>query len=188
MTAEITGILLAGGLGRRMGGADKGLFAYQGQPLVVQVIDRLRPQVGRLILSANRNLEAYRALGFPVVTDGLEGFQGPLAGILAAGGLARGDWLLVCPCDTPLLPLDLGARLLKAAQQRPASVALAHDGARCQQLCLLLRRALLPSMADWLQRGERRVMGWVETQDWTAVDFSDQPGAFRNLNALSAGG
>jgi molybdenum cofactor guanylyltransferase len=184
MPAEITGILLAGGRGRRMGGLDKGLIPYRGQPLVVQVIERLRPQVGRLILSANRNLEAYRALGFPVVMDGVAGFQGPLAGILAAGRQASSDWLLVCPCDTPLLPLDLGARLRAAAEQRVVSVALAHDGERYQQICLLLRRALLPGLEDWLQRGERRVMGWVESQDWTAVDFSDQPGAFRNLNEL----
>ncbi|MBF0257058.1 MAG: molybdenum cofactor guanylyltransferase [Gammaproteobacteria bacterium] len=184
MHAEVTGIILAGGRGQRMGGLDKGLVEYQGRPLVSHLIERLQPQVDRLIISANRNLECYRQFGLAVVSDMHQDFQGPLAGILAAGRECQSPWLLIAPCDLPQLPLDLSARLLAAVQQRPAQIALAHDGQRSQQLCLLLQRSLLDDLSLYLASGERRVISWIERHPWTQVDFADQPQAFHNLNYL----
>lgn len=182
MHTDISAILLAGGRGSRMGGIDKGLHDYRGQPLIAHAIERIRPQVDHLIISANRNLDSYRQFSHPVITDHLDDFQGPLAGILAAGRTAHSTWLLICPCDIPAVPLDLSVRLLAAVQERPASIALAHDGERSQQLCLLLQRNLLDDMALYLASGKRRVISWIESHAWTQVDFSDQPDAFRNLN------
>jgi molybdenum cofactor guanylyltransferase len=185
---EVNGIILAGGKGQRVGGQDKGWVTYQGRPLIEQAIERLQPQVDRVFISANRNQERYEQLGHPVIGDMHEGFQGPLAGILAAGRETTAPWLLVIPCDLPQLPLDLCTRLLCAIQERPAQVALAHDGTRSQQLCLLLHRHLLDDISLYLARGERRVISWIEGQAWTQVDFSDQAEAFRNLNQMPPGG
>ena len=119
MRDRITGLILAGGRARRMGGQDKGLIPLAGRPLIAWVIEALRPQVGSILISANRNQAAYAAFGYPVIGDeaggpDLTGFQGPLAGIAAAMTLAQTPWLLTLPCDTPLLPADLAARLAAA--------------------------------------------------------------------------
>lgn len=182
MDQKITAIILAGGRGTRMGGADKGLIDFEGRPLVAHVIERIAPQVGGILISANRNLETYAGFGHPLVRDELSDFQGPLAGIVAAGRQAGTGLICVVPCDTPLLPEYLVSRLSAAMEREAAEIAIAHDGERSQQLCLLLQRGLLADMADYLDRGERRVISWIESHRWTAADFSDQPEAFRNLN------
>lgn len=165
-----------------MGGIDKGWQEYQGQPLIQYALERLRPQVDEVLISANRNLARYQQLGHPVVSDLQQGFPGPLAGILAAGRQASAPWLLVVPCDLPQLPLDLAERLLAAAEQEAAPLAMAHDGVRSQQLCLLLQRRLLDDLDGYLACGERRVISWIERHSWTQADFSDRPQAFSNLN------
>ncbi|MBU0500456.1 MAG: molybdenum cofactor guanylyltransferase [Gammaproteobacteria bacterium] len=182
MNRRITAIILAGGRGSRMGGADKGLIDFEGRPLVAHVIERIAPQVAGILISANRNLVIYERFGYPLVSDELSDFQGPLAGIVAAGRRAETGLICVVPCDTPQLPEDLVSRLSGAMEKQDAEIALAHDGGRSQQLCLLFRWGLLADMAHYLDRGERRVISWIESHRWTTADFSDRPESFRNLN------
>jgi molybdopterin-guanine dinucleotide biosynthesis protein A len=171
-----------------MGGADKGLLPLGGQALVARVIERLRPQVGPLLVSANRNLETYRAFGFPVVTDAdqavdLEPFPGPLAGVLAGLHAARTPWLAAVPCDAPLLPLDLVGRLAAAVGTAPA--AMASVGGRAEPLFCLLRVALAADLATALARGERSAVAWLRGAGAVPVAFAD-PAEFANLNTPQA--
>ena len=177
----ITGLVLAGGQGRRLGGADKGLALWHGEPLVQHALRRLRPQVQRLAVSANRHLPQYRALGVPVWPDDRPGFDGPLAGW--AAGLARCEtpWLLSVPCDTPLFPLDIAARLAAAAARSGAPLAIARTPGRLQPVFCLLSRTLSAVLAQSLAAGERRVQHWAVQQGAVEVRFEDET-AFRNLN------
>jgi len=184
MNEKITGIILAGGRGSRMGGIDKGLLEFEGKPLVAHAINRIDAQVDQLIISANRNPEIYRSYGYPVVNDEFNDFQGPLAGILAAGKSANTELLLTVPCDTPKLPSNLRDKLLSELLKHHAEIAIAHDGQRSQQLCMLLKTSLLDDMENYLKKGERRVISWIKSHKWTEVDFSDAPKAFRNINKL----
>lgn len=178
---EITGLILAGGEGRRVGGADKGLLDYQGKPLVAHVIARFAPQVDRLLISANRNLSAYRAYGYPVVCDASAERNGPLAGIAAGLSVCETPWLAVVPCDCPTLPADLVERLRAGAGAAPLAIAATRDGT--QPTFLLCRRELLPAVEVRLAAGERRLMAWCREQGAVEVDFPDAA-AFRNLNTL----
>jgi len=177
----IAAIVLAGGRGRRLGERDKGLIELAGRPLAGWVIDRLRPQVGEIVVSANRNLDAYAALGYPVVADTLPGQPGPLAGILAAAGHTRADWLLVVPCDTPMLPDRLAGHMLAVAQARGVPLVRAADGARTHYAVMLLHRRLLADMANCLAAGERRVQAWQDRHPHAEAEF-DGPAAFLNVN------
>lgn len=180
----VGGVILAGGLGRRMGGVDKGLAEFQGRPLVAHVLARLAPQVAAMMINANRNPDIYAALGVPVVADPWPDFKGPLAG-LAAGLAAAGpdcQWVVTCPCDAPFLPTDLVARLWAAAQAASAPLAVARVGGRLQPVFLLARRTLAPSLEAYLARGERRAEAWILSENHVPVDFDDCPGAFANLN------
>ncbi len=185
---DITGLILAGGAGRRVGGRDKGLIDWQGRPLVAHVVERLGHQVGRVLISCNRNRTAYEALADGTVGDSRGDFQGPLAGLEAARGVIATPLLLVCACDTPLLPEDLARRLweaLLAPQDGPLDVCYAHDGDRDQYLCALLRSDCLASLGAYLDAGQRAVRGWYATLRWQAVDFSDRAGCFVNCNRLA---
>lgn len=175
----ITGLILAGGQGRRMGGQDKGLAVHAGKCLVDRVIERMAPQVDELLISANRNLELYAARGYPVVTDALPGFQGPLAGILAGLNAATHDWMLTIPCDIPYLPLNLASRLAGGASGRVA--VFARDAERDHPAILLLNKACLPELIDYLEKGERSIKGFLKKLDAGSVGFSDAA-AFRNIN------
>lgn len=179
---EITGLVLAGGAGRRAGGRDKGLVPWQGQPLVAHVARGLRPAVGRLLISCNRNTAAYAALADGTVADSRAGFQGPLAGLEAAAGIVRTPFLLVTPCDTPLLPGDLVPRLLQPLEAEGVDIAWAHDGTREHYLCAALRSRCLADLAGWLDQGHRAVRHWYRNYRCATVDFSDHPAAFRNIN------
>lgn len=181
--SDITGIILAGGRARRMDGADKGLLALAGRPMVAHVLERLAPQVGRVAINANRNQAAYRGFGVPVFGDRMEGFPGPLAGIAAALAEAQTELVAVVPCDVPLLPVDLVARLRRALRDGPGEIAVAADGHRMQTLCALLRRDLRASLERALAAGERRVDRWYAGHRTLAVDLSDCPGAFANVNS-----
>lgn len=178
---KVTGLILAGGEGRRMGGADKGLIAYRGKPLVAHVIERLAPQVDALQISANRNLEDYLDFGYPVVTDASSERLGPLAGIAAGLQACETPWLLVCPCDSPALPADLASRLLQGAIEAKASLAVAITEKGMQPTFQLCRRDCLPALTDYLAMGERKVRGWCLAQKAVEVFFQDTA-AFRNLN------
>ncbi len=183
----ITGLILAGGAGRRMGGADKGLLDWQGKPLVTHVAARLRPQVDALWVSANRNLDSYARFADRVFADHVPGHRGPLAGIATALGHCTHRWLLCVPVDLPLLPPDLCARLEAAAESAGAALAVAHDGARRQVLCALLRPGLAASAQAALTRGDGAVHTWQDGHHALEVDFSDQAPAFANFNQFTPG-
>ena len=188
---DITGLVLAGGRGSRMGGVDKGLQMLAGEPLVRHALRRLAPQVGPMLISANRHLDAYAALGLPVVPDTLADFPGPLAGLLA--GLARctTPWLMMVPCDTPHFPPDCVARLAEAAHAAQADVALAATWAEdaaphpprllAQPVFCLVRRTLAPSLAEFIAQGERKVGRWAAQHACVRVPFDEAP-AFFNAN------
>ena len=182
MNQFATAIILAGGRGSRMGGIDKGLMEYGGAPIVTKVINRIAPQVDRLTISANRNLETYRSLGFPVYSDDLNDFQGPLAGVVATAIHADTPLLLTTPCDTPNLPLDLCSRLQQSLIDQDTQIAIANDGERNQQLCMLFRSELLGDMNDYLNSGKRSVKGWVEKHKHAVTIFPAAKKAFLNIN------
>ena len=181
---KVAGLILAGGLGSRMGGVDKGLVELAGRPMVAHVLERFRPQVGELYINANRNAEAYAGFGVPVVADRVEGFVGPLAGLDAGlhAASADCDWVATCPCDSPFLPPDLVARLLTAAQAADAEVAMASSEGQTQPVFLLAHRKTAESLAAYLMGGGRKIDRWVEKERHVIVDFDDCPEAFANIN------
>jgi molybdopterin-guanine dinucleotide biosynthesis protein A len=178
---SITGLLLAGGMGRRMGGRDKGLLDLDGQTLASRVIERLRPQVGPLLINANRNLDTWRAYGLPVVSDEIGGFSGPLAGMHAGLRACTTPWLFTAPCDAPFLPLDLVSRLAVGVEAETTKLAVASCIGRLQQVFLLLHRGLLPALETYLNTGGRKIESWLESRERTVVDFDDSA-AFANIN------
>ena len=183
-TTDITGLLLAGGQGRRMGGADKGLLDFRGRPLAAWTLERLEPQVGTLLISANRNMERYGAFGCAVLTDELPDYAGPLAGLHAALGVAKTPWVATCPCDSPFLPLDLVARLTQALEASPAPLAFVRTGDGPQPVFMLCHRDLRDSLGDFLAGGGRRIRSWQAEQGALPVDFADAS-AFANFNTLA---
>lgn len=184
--ARIAGLILAGGQGARMAHQDKGLVLLNGEPMVAHVAQRLAPQVGRLIISANRHAERYAQYG-TVVADGepaLGDFQGPLVGI-AAGLVAAShadDWVVVVPCDTPFLPHDLAARLIATAVSAQAPLAYAMAGGQRHAACMALRPSLLPDLRAYLLAGDRKVGLWQARVGGVAACFDDVPDAFMNVN------
>lgn len=182
-THDITGLILAGGRGQRMGGADKGLQLHAGRPLVAYVAERLAPQVDRLLISANRNPETYAALGHPVVADRIEGFAGPLAGIHAGLAASTTPLLATAPCDTPFLPLDLIDRLRAALLLADAEIAVAATGTGLHPTFALMRREVLASLAAYLADGHHRMQEWCRSRALCVVDFADER-AFANINTL----
>lgn len=179
---DITALILAGGAGSRMGGADKGLLAWDGRPLVAGIIEAIAGQVAAVLISANRNLEDYAAFGYPVIEDDLPGHQGPLVGILSGLTHAETDYLLVQPCDVPAVVPDLAARLLDGIDAASADIAIAHDGERLQPVHVLLHRRVADDLHAALEAGERKTRRWLQRQRWVAVDFSDRCTAFGNIN------
>ena len=182
---EITGLILAGGQASRMGGVDKGLVELGDRTLVERVIERLRPQVAGLLVSANRNVDRYRGLGFTVVLDAdddlLEPFPGPLAGILAGLRASPTPWLAVTPCDAPFLPLDLVKHLADALGGARAAVAFV--GETIEPMFCLLHTELADDLASSLARGERRAENWLRVVGAVpAVFLLTEP--FANLNTL----
>ncbi len=182
MDAGISGVVLAGGLGRRMGSVDKGQQMFLGRPLTAWVADRLAPQVDELLINANRNEAAYAALGFPVIADRLPGFAGPLAGLHAALAHARHPLVATAPCDSPFLPTDLVARLAAALHKSGATIAFARCNGRSHPVFCLCRRVVLPALEQTILNGELRFERWIRAQHHVDVDFDDQPEAFANIN------
>ena len=181
---RISGLVLAGGLGRRMGGADKGLVMLDGRPMIDHVLARLHPQVDALLINANRNTEVYSRFRIPVLADRHSGFVGPLAGLdagLAHLGNTEG-WIVTCPCDSPFVPRDLAARLLDAAEAADADVAIVRSDDQLQPVLLLAHTRTAPALKAYLAAGERKIDRWVFTQKHVVVDFDDCPEAFANIN------
>ncbi|WP_439609184.1 molybdenum cofactor guanylyltransferase MobA [Hydrogenophaga sp.] len=195
--SEITGIVLAGGRGSRMGGADKGLQNFNGTPLAMHALLRLQMQEGGLVgdqmINANRNLAAYEAFGMPVWPDTLNDYAGPLAGFMTGLERCESPYLLTVPCDTPLFPLDLAQRLAQAFDDEGTEIAMAaareEDGQlRPQPVFCLMRLDLLESLMAFTQAGGRKIDRWTDQHRTVIVPF-DQPGddpkAFFNANTLA---
>lgn len=181
-SAKITGVVLAGGLGRRMGGTDKGLQELDGRPMVSWVIERFGPQVDELFVNVNQNAERYAAFGYPVVPDAIAGFAGPLAGLHAALAAATHPLVATVPCDSPFLPADLVSRLHSALVASQAQFAVARTFDQPHPVFCLCRRELLPHLESYLGRGERRFEGWYSTLRVVEVSFDDEAAAFENIN------
>ncbi|MFU8830555.1 MAG: molybdenum cofactor guanylyltransferase MobA [Wenzhouxiangella sp.] len=179
---RITGVILAGGQARRMGGLDKGLVEVAGKPMIEWTLEALRPQVGSVIINANRSLEAYRGLGVTVIQDRHDGFQGPLAGLHAAFSASRTDYLLCVPCDAPCLPSDLAQRLAGALIRESAEIAAAEADGRLHSLHALFDSRLAPDLAARLIEGERKPDRWYASRNFVQVAFDDTPEAFLNIN------
>ena len=178
---DITAIILAGGKGRRLEGQDKGLVVYKNTPLVEHVIERIEPQVGSIIINANRNQATYEKYGFPVINDDMSDFQGPLAGFATAMKFADTDYIITLPCDGPSLPLDLASRMLSKLETSD-SIAVAHDGKRMQPVHALIPISLIDSLEEFLKNGDRKIDLWYAKHHVVLVDFSDQAEAFFNVN------
>ncbi len=179
---EITGIILAGGRARRMGGVDKGLTFLAGRPMLQHVLAALAPQVAKVIVNANRNLDAYREFGCDVVSDIVGDYSGPLAGMASGMQSAVTPYVVTVPCDSPLIVGDLVARLYCALKEQDAEVCVVHDGERIHPVFLMLRRELIGSVLGFLDGGERKIDKWFATHRLAVCDFSDQPEAFMNVN------
>ena len=181
----ITGIVLAGGQGRRMGGVDKGLVLLDTRPLVEHVIKRLAPQVGALIVNANQNAGRYGAFGHPVVPDAVGGFAGPLAGLHAGMTAATTPFVVTVPCDSPFLPCDLVARLAAGLDDAQADLAVARTFDQPHPVFALVRRTVLPHLAAFLAGGGRKIDAWYATLANVEVAFDDEADAFRNINTAA---
>jgi len=194
---DITGLILAGGRGSRMGGADKGLQNFNGMPMALYTLLRLQPQVGAVIINANRNLGAYESFGVPVWPDVLEDYAGPLAGFLTGLERCETPYLVTVPCDTPNFPSDLVVRLAQALDRQQADIAMAaapetgKDGqpvVRSQPVFCLLRAELMESLAEFTRQGGRKIDAWTAQHQSVLVPFdtpADDPRAFANANTAS---
>ena len=181
MTA-ITGIVLAGGKGRRMGGVDKGLQLLHGKPMVAHALARLTPQVAEIVINANQNLESYAAFGHRVVRDEVGGFAGPLAGLHAGLKAASHPLVVSVPCDSPFLPADLVSRLVKGLGGN--QLAVARTGSQPHPVFALMKREVRESLEAFLASGGRKIDAWYAALKVVEVPFDDEADAFRNINTL----
>ena len=183
----ITGLILAGGRGTRMGNVDKGLQMLGDEPMVLRVIGRLAPQVGMLMINANRNQERYREFGVPVWPDELDEYPGPLAGFQAGLRHCQTPYLLTAPCDSPFLPVNLVERLASALEEQGADLAVAVTGEgesrQPHPVFCLLKSSLLPHLNEFLRSGKRRIDAWYASLKFVEVQFEDEA-AFRNINTM----
>jgi molybdopterin-guanine dinucleotide biosynthesis protein A len=178
----VSGIVLAGGLGRRMGGVDKGLQLLHGRPMIAHVLARLAPQVDDIVINANQNHERYAAFGRRVVPDEIGGFAGPLAGLHAGLGAISHPLAVTVPCDSPFLPEDLVARL--HAQLDRNDLAVAKTGDQPHPVFALVRRAVAANLETFLKSGGRKIDAWYASLKVVEVQFDDEADAFRNINTL----
>jgi molybdopterin-guanine dinucleotide biosynthesis protein A len=184
MTISISAVILAGGQAKRMGGVDKGLQTLHGKPLFQFIYDRLHSQVEHISVNANRNQAIYATAGLPVFGDNIEGFQGPLSGILTALERANTDFVLFVPCDSPFFPDNLLEKLKSAVDFHGVSIAYVHDGEREHPTFCLMARSLKEKLAAYLAAGERRMLQFMRKNGAVSVDFSENNAAFTNINTL----
>jgi len=182
---NITAVILAGGRAQRMGGEDKGLLPVQGKPMIEYIIDALRPQVGHILINANRNLERYQQYGYPVVQDMMGEYYGPLVGMASGIKQSKTDYVVTVPCDSPLVPGNLVDTLYHQLQTDDAELAVAHDGERMQPVFALLRCDLLPNLLQYLDAGGRKIDTWYAQHRTALADFSNASNAFMNINSPS---
>lgn len=180
--SNVTGVILAGGQGRRMGGVDKGLMDFKGRPVIEHIIASLRPQVAHLLINANRNVERYQHYQLQMVSDDLTGYQGPLAGFSAALQVVHTPYMMTVPCDAPFVSSLMADRLYQALIAQNADIAVAHDGKRLQPVHAMLSTQLLPSLNRFLEAGDRKIDLWYSQHKMVVVDFSDETQMFKNMN------
>ncbi len=181
---KVTGVILAGGLARRMNHQDKGLINYKGRPLVSYAINAMAATVNTVLINANRNHQQYLKFGYPVIADQTNNFDGPLAGILTAMLATEHETLLVIPCDSPLITAKHLTQLLTALEKNEAEVAVAFDGKRLHPVFLALKTQLKTSLSAYLDKGERKIDRWFQQHKWVSVDFSKHTNIFLNINTL----
>ena len=181
---KVIGVILAGGLARRMNRQDKGLIEFRGKPLISYAITAMSPLVEQVIINANRNREHYQKFGCPVISDQTETFDGPLAGVLTAMIASQADVLLVMPCDTPLIKTDHLEQILQAREDAKADVAVAFDGQRLHPVFLAVSVDLKDSLNEYLSGGERKIDKWLAQHQMVKADFSASPEIFSNINTL----
>ena len=179
---NITGLILAGGQARRMGGTDKGLIQLAEKTMIHYVIDALHPQVNNILINANRNQNAYEKYGFSVIQDKIDNFQGPLAGMACGLEHCDTDYLVTVPCDGPFLPSHYVETLYNAAVQKSSNISVAHDGVRLQPVYALIHRSLLPDLLTYLASGERKIDRWYDKHHYAIADFSSNQNMFTNIN------
>lgn len=184
MSEKIIGVVLAGGLGRRMGGTDKGLRELRGKPMVHWVVERLAPQVNELLINANQNNERYATLGHRIIPDQIQGFAGPLAGLHAALSAANAPLVVTVPCDSPFLPDDLVFRLFSALTAAGAQLAVARTFDQPHPVFCLCKCEVLPHLTAFLESGGRKFERWYSTLNAVEVPFDDVASAFENINTL----
>ena len=187
MTA-ITGVILAGGQGRRMTAdvsqqaVEKGLVHFLGQPMVAHVAHRLAPQVSQIFVNANHHISSYAALGYPVITDNIPDYAGPLAGLHAGLQAAHNPYVLTVPCDSPLMPLDLADRLLSALLANDADIAISKTGTQVHPVFCLCKKNLLPHLESYLQADGRKFDALYSSLKCVEVPFDDNANAFAYIN------
>ena len=179
---KVTGVILAGGLARRMNNLDKGLINYNSRQMVSYAIAALASVVDLSIINANRNREQYQTFGLPVVADQTDSFDGPLAGILTAMLYIEADLLVVIPCDSPLIKAEHLKKLLATRAKDNSDVAVAFDGERLHPVFLAIKTSLKNSLQDYLNNGQRKADLWLKQQKMVEADFSDEPEIFVNIN------
>ena len=181
---KITGLILAGGRGSRMGSVDKGLQPFRGRPMVAHVLDRFAPQVDEVLINANRSIDDYAGFGHRVVADAIDGFAGPLAGLHIGMTNARHPLIATVPCDSPFLPLDLIARLSAAMSDSNADLAVAKTFDQPHPVFCLTKANLAPHLQAFLESGQRKIDKWYATLKVVEVPFDDVESAFSNINTI----
>ena len=182
LEVRVTGVVLAGGQGSRMGGVDKGLQTFRGKPMVAHVLERLAPQVTEVLINANRNPDEYARFGHRVIADEIEGFAGPLAGFERGLAHASNPLVVTVPCDSPFLPADLVARLHAALMMTNAQLAVAKTGSQAHPVFSLMRRDVHESLREFLSSGQRKIDKWYGALKVVEVAFDDEADAFLNIN------
>jgi molybdopterin-guanine dinucleotide biosynthesis protein A len=186
---KASGLILSGGRATRMGGVDKGLVNLHGKPLIAHVISRIAPQVDELFINANRELDQYNTLGYPVLADETQNFSGPLAGFQLALKNAKHDYVCIVPCDSPFLPENLVQKLFAALLKNDAEIAVASSDQNSHPVCCLCKKNTLPSLEAFVKSGQGKVSAWQKSLRYVEVDFTEPSdnGAtkgFLNLNTL----
>lgn len=182
--AKVSGVVLAGGLARRMNKQDKGLVLFNNQAMITYALQAVVPVVDELFISANRNIEQYQQFNYPVISDASDDFAGPLAGVYAALNVCHHDVLLVMPCDSPFMTTGGLQTLLEERERSQADIAVAFDGERIHPVFIAIKSSLKNSLQNYLAQGERKIDRWFEQHHWVKVDFSTNPEFFSNINTL----
>jgi len=182
---DVGAVILAGGKAIRMQGADKGLVALKGIPMIMYVIKALNAQLDEILINANRNKHKYQEFGYPVISDLTDGYLGPLAGILSGLKATKKEFLLVVPCDSPNLSDAILVDLYKNIKQNKADIAVAHDGNRMHPVFALIKKKLMYSLDEYLANGGRKIDEWYSLHNCCVVQFTDSPEIFNNINSPS---